>query len=122
MLPGGDAESCARPHDVRIGCRELPALSEQPLAVAEASFVSAVLAEVADDPAAARRAFQASLPSPLTREAATRALCESSVEPAPLLRALSAHTSEPLRRALLLTEVLFQLDPAAPERLWRQNS
>ena len=27
MLPGGDAESCARPHDVRIGCRELPALS-----------------------------------------------------------------------------------------------
>ena len=108
-------EQSREQRDLAALARELPALSEQPLAVAEASFVSAVLAEVADDPAAARRAFQASLPSPITREAATRALCESSVEPAPLLRALSAHTSEPLRRALLLTEVLFQLDPAAPE-------
>lgn len=101
--------------DLTALARELPALSEQPLAIAETSFVAAVFAELADDPGAARRAFQAALPSPITREAATRALCESSVEPAPLLRALSAHTTDPLRRALLITEVLFQLDPAAPE-------
>jgi len=108
-------EQSRQQRDLAALARELPALSEQPLAIAEASFVAAVFAELADDPSAARRAFQAALPSPITREAATRALCESSVEPAPLLRALSAHTTDPLRRALLITEVLFQLDPAAPE-------
>jgi hypothetical protein len=95
--------------------RELPRLFEAPAAVAESSFVAAVFAEKAAHEATSRELFQASLPSPTTREAATRALTEkASDSPAPL-RALSANTSDPLRRALLLTEALFRLDPAAPE-------
>ncbi|HTV17017.1 MAG TPA: hypothetical protein VMG12_00060, partial [Polyangiaceae bacterium] len=95
--------------------RDLPRLLEAPSASAESSFVAAVLAERSGDATAARDLFQASLPSPSTREAATRALTERGNDGAPLFRALSAHTSDPQRRGLLLTEALFRLDPAAPE-------
>jgi hypothetical protein len=95
--------------------RGLPRLFDAGVAVAEGSFVAAVFAEKAGDPSAARELFQASLPSPSTREAATRALTERASDGAAPLRALSAHTSDPLRRALLLTEALFRLEPSAPE-------
>jgi tetratricopeptide (TPR) repeat protein len=95
--------------------RDLPRLFDAPVAVAEGSFVAAVFAEKAGDRGAARELFQASLPSASTREAATRALTEKPGDGAAPLRALSAHTSDPLRRALLLSEALFRLDPAAPE-------
>jgi tetratricopeptide (TPR) repeat protein len=95
--------------------RELPRLFEAPAAVAESSFVAAVFAEKAAHEPHARELFQASLPSPTTREAATRALTEKASDGPGPLRALSAHTSDPLRRALLLTEALFRLEPNAPE-------
>jgi hypothetical protein len=95
--------------------RELPRLFEVPAAIAEASFVAAVFAEKAGDIAGARELATASLPSPATREPATRALTERAGDAPGPLRALSAHTSDPLRRALLLTEALFRLEPGAPE-------
>lgn len=95
--------------------RELPGLLETPGAVAESSFVAAVFAERAGDLGAARELLQASLPSASTREAATRALTERGADGAALLRALSARTSDPQRRALLLTEAAFRLEPSAPE-------
>lgn len=95
--------------------RDLPRLLDAPVAVAEASFVAAVFAEKAGDRTAARDLLLASQPSPSTREAATRALIENVSDGAAALRALSAHTSDPLRRALLLTEALFRLEPGAPE-------
>jgi hypothetical protein len=95
--------------------RDLPRLLEGPAAVAEASFVAAVFAEKAGNAVAARELYQASQPSPSTREAATRALIENASDGAAPLRALSAHTSDPLRRALLLTEALFRLPSGAPE-------
>jgi tetratricopeptide (TPR) repeat protein len=96
-------------------CRDLPLLIEQPAGAAEYSFIAGALAEKTGDLAAAREAFQAALPSPITREAATRALTAASGDNAALFRALSAHTQDPLRRAVLSSEALMRLDPAASE-------
>jgi tetratricopeptide (TPR) repeat protein len=108
-------EQCREQRDGAGLARDLPRLIEQPASVAEYSFIAGALAEKTGDLAAAREAFQAALPSPITREAATRALTESSGDNAALFRALSAHAQDPLRRAVLLSEALFRLDPAAPE-------
>jgi Tfp pilus assembly protein PilF len=108
-------EQGRRQRDLGSLARDLPRLLEQPGALAEGAFIAAVFAERAGDLDAARDAYQASLPSPTTREAATRALSERSADGAAAYRALSAHTTDPHRRALLLTEALFRLDPAAPE-------
>lgn len=108
-------EQSRRQRDYAGLARDLPRLLDQPAALAETAFVAAVLAERGGDRAAARDAYQVSLPSPTTREAATRALTENGGDGAAALRALSAHTSDPQRRALLLTEALFRLDFAAPE-------
>jgi Tfp pilus assembly protein PilF len=96
-------------------CRDLPRLIDQPAAAAEYSFIAGALAEKDGDLAAAREAFQAALPSPSTREAATRALSETNGDHAALFRALSAHTQDPLRRAVLLSEALLRLDLTASE-------
>lgn len=108
-------EQSRRRGDLASLARDLPRLLDQPAALPEAAFVAAVLAERGGDQATAREAYQASLPSPTTREAATRALTENGADGAAAFRALSAHTTDPHRRALLLTEALFRLDPAAPE-------
>jgi hypothetical protein len=94
----------------------LPQLTAQPNAAAEAHFVSAVLCERSGDVARAKEHYQAALLSTTTREPAVRALAVSSPDTAAaLFRSLSAHASDPLRRALLLTEALFRLNVEAPE-------
>ena len=95
--------------------RDLPRLLEHASGGAEGCFVAAVFAECGSDGAGARELFQASLPSSTTREAAARAMSQNTPDGAAAFRALSAHTSDPLRRALLLTEALFRLEPSAPE-------
>ncbi len=95
--------------------RDLTRLFQEPGSAAECSFVAGVCAEKAGDAAAARERFQASMLSPISREAAVRALSEGATDSTALLRALSAHCNDPPRRALLLTEALLRLDPAAPE-------
>jgi hypothetical protein len=95
--------------------RGLPRLLAQGATVAEINFISAVFAERAGELIAAREHYQAAMPSATTREAAVRALAGEDRDSAAMFRALSAHTSDPLRRSLLLTEALVRLEADAPE-------
>lgn len=95
--------------------RLLPQLLSLPGARAEASFVVAVFAERAGELAAARALYESATSSATTREAAFRAGGAPERESAATFRALSAHSKDPLQRAVLLTEALFHLDGDAPE-------
>lgn len=110
-----DLEQRREAKDLPGLAQALPRVMTQLTAQAEASFISAVLSERAGELAAARSHYEAAMSSSVTRDAAARAGDPEAREEAALFRALSAHTDDPARRSILLTEALFRLDAAAPE-------
>lgn len=101
--------------DLAALARLLPQLLSGSLARAESSFVAAVFAERAGDLGEASALYESAASSATTREAAVRACGVPDRERAATFRALSAHSNDPLQRAMLLTEALFHLDADAPE-------